>query len=108
MVANSQGNSLTVVPVDQAEAADVQLGTPRGPMSRRGLGPLRNGAVENIDQVAVVDLQQGLVQRIPLPAGSGATGAIMLNDSIGYVASSRDTVSQINVLSREIAEYLSV
>ena len=60
----------------------------------------------DLDQVAVVDLQQGtLVQRIPLPPGAGAAGAIMLDDVIGYVANSRrNTISQINALTEHIAE----
>jgi DNA-binding beta-propeller fold protein YncE len=108
VVANSQGNSLTVVPVDQSEPPTaIQLGTPRGrPMSLAAVDRYAMVPLGDIDQVAVVDLQQRrLVHRMPLPPGSGATGAIMLDDSIGYVASSRrNTISQINVLSREIAE----
>jgi hypothetical protein len=48
-----------------------------------------------------------MVHRIPLPEGSGATGAIMVNDTLGYVANSRrNSVSQVNVISRRSAEVL--
>jgi hypothetical protein len=108
VAANSQGNSLTIVPVDQSEAPTaVQLGTPRGrPMSLAAVDRYAIVPMGDIDQVAVVDLQQRrLVHRIVLPVGSGVTGAIMLNDSIGYVANSRrNSVTQINALSRDTAE----
>ena len=95
VVANSQGNSLTVVPVDQSEPPTaIQLGTPRGrPMSPRGQDRYAM-AVGDIDQVAVVDLQQRrLVHGFP-PSRVGGDGAIMLNDSIGYVASRAGTPSR--------------
>ena len=108
VVANSQANSLTIVPVDLSEApVTVPLGNPRGrPRTIAALERFAIVPLGDIDQVAVVDLlRRALVHRIPLPAASGATGAIMINDSIGYVANSlRNTVSQVNVLSRQTAE----
>jgi hypothetical protein len=108
VVANSQGNSVTVAPVDQSDAPlAVQLGSPRGrPMSVAAADRLAIVPLGDIDQLAVVDLLQRItVRRIPLPAGSGATGAILLNDSIGYVANSlRNSISQVNAMSEHIGE----
>ena len=109
-VVNSQANTVTIAPVDQSEAPiAVQLGNPRGlatsiaARDRFAIVPFGD-----IDEVAVVDLvRRTMVHRIPLPPGSGATGSIMLDDSIGYVANSlRNTVSQVNVLSRKTVEVL--
>jgi len=100
VVANSQVNSVTIVPLDPADAImNVPLSTPRGrPMTVAAFERYALVPLGDLDQVAVVDLQQGtLVQRIPLPPGAGAAGAIMLDDVIGYVANShRNTISQIN------------
>ena len=111
VVANSQSNSLTIAPVDQSEAPmTLQLGSPRGsPLSIAAVDRFAIVTLGDIDQVAVVDLQQRTVlHRIPLPAGSGATGAIMLNDSIGYVANSRlNTITQVNALSGQTVEVVA-
>jgi len=108
VVANSQGNSVTIMPVDQSEApVTVQLGAPRGrPMSVAVRERFAMVPLGDVDEVAVVDLLlRELVHRIPLPEGSGATGAIMVNDTIGYVANPlRNTISQVNVLSRAAVE----
>jgi hypothetical protein len=107
-VVNSQANTVTIAPVDQSEAPiAVQLGNPRGratsiaAQDRFAIVPFGD-----IDEVAVVDLvRRTMVHRIPLPTGAGATGSIMVDDSIGYVANSlRNTVSQVNVLSRKTVE----
>jgi DNA-binding beta-propeller fold protein YncE len=109
-VVNTQANSMTIVPVDQSEApVAVQFGDPRGrPTAIAARERFAIVPLGDIDELAVVDLLgRALVHRIPLPAGGGATGAIMLNDSIGYVANSlRNSVSQVNVLSRKTAEVL--
>jgi hypothetical protein len=108
VVANSQSNSVTIVPVEPAEAImNVPLGNPRGrPVSVAAFEHYALVPLGDVDQVAVVDLQQGtLVPRIPLPAGAGAAGAIMLDDVIGYVANSRrNTISQVNALSGHVVE----
>jgi DNA-binding beta-propeller fold protein YncE len=108
VVVNSQANSLTIAPVDQSEApVTVPLGNPRGRLTaiaaRERFAMVLMG---DIDQVAVVDLlRRLLVHRIPLPEGSGAVGAIMVNDSIGYVANPlRNSISRMNVLSRQAVE----
>jgi hypothetical protein len=110
LVVNRQANSLTIVDVDQPESpADVQLGppgsTPTTLAAREGIAvvPLGTG-----DAVAVVGLLgRALIHRIPLPAGSGATGAIMLNDSIAFVGNpGRNSISRVNVFSRATQEIL--
>jgi hypothetical protein len=111
LVVNRQANSLTIVPVDQSEGpVSVDLGTPRG--APRSVAARERFAVVplgDVDAVAVVDLlSRSLVHRIPLPLGSGATGAIMVNDSIAYVGNpGRNSVSLVNVLSRRTAEVLA-
>jgi hypothetical protein len=108
VVVNRQSNSLTIVPVDSADSpATVSLGSP-------GATPTTVAARERIavvplgvtDAVAVVDLvSRTLVHVIPLPVGSGATGAVVLNESIAYVANpGRNSISRINVLTRETLE----
>jgi hypothetical protein len=108
VVVNRQGNSLTIVSVDGSDSpTSVPLGSP-------GSTPTTVAARERIavvplgvgDGVAVVDLvSRALVHRIPLPEGSGATGAVMLTDSVAYVANPRrNTISRINVFTRETLE----
>ncbi len=108
VVVNSQANTVTIAPVDQSEEPlAVQLGNPRGtPSSIAARERFAVVPMGDIDEVAVVDLlRRTMVHRIPLPPASGATGAIMINDSIGYVANTlRNTISQVNVLSRRTAE----
>ncbi len=60
----------------------------------------------DVDAVAVVDLVgRRLIHRIQLPEGSGPTGAVMLNDTIAYVANTgRGSITRLNVLSRETLE----
>jgi hypothetical protein len=107
---NRQAGTLTIAPVDQSEAPiTVELGQPRGTPTtiaareRYAVVPLGSVA-----EVAVVDLlRRTLVHRIPLPEGSGATGAIMLNDTIAYVANpARNSISEVNILSRKTEEVL--
>ena len=108
VVVNRQGNSLTIVPVDQSEGpVTVALGNPRGTPTavaareRYALVPMGD-----IHEVAVVDLlRRTLVHRIGLPEGSAAAGAIMVNETIGYVANPlRNSVTKLNVLSRQAVE----
>ena len=108
LVVNRQANSLTIVPVDGSEApTSVALGgtgpNPTSVAAREGLAVVPLG---DADAVAVVDLVgRRLIHRIDLSPGSGATGAVMLNDTIAYVANpGLNTISRINVLSRETVE----
>ena len=56
--------------------------------------------------VAVVDLRQRtLLDRIPLPTGSGATGVAVINDSIAYVGNpGLNSVSRVNYLDGTTVE----
>jgi hypothetical protein len=107
LAVNRDGNSVSIVPVDDPESADeVPLGgtgsQPASVAARDGIAlvPLGPG-----DGVAVVDLRDRQVMRvIPLP-GSGATGAAVVDDSIAYVANPNlNTVSRVNYLTGESAE----
>jgi len=110
LVVNRQAGTLTIAPVDQSEAPiNVELGNPRGtPTTIAARERYAVVPMGDVAEVAVVDLlRRTLVHRIPLPEGSGATGAIMLNDSIAYIGNPvRNSISQVNVLSRDTAEIL--
>jgi hypothetical protein len=108
LVVNRASNSLSIIPVDDTEASGaVSLGgadaSPTTVAAREGIALVPLGGA---DAVAVVDLiGRVLMSRIDLPAGSGATGAAMLNDSIGYVANpGLNTISRVNVFTGETAE----
>lgn len=108
VVVNRQASTLTIAPVDQSEAPiTVELGDPRGtPTTIAARERFAVVPMGDLAEVAVVDLlRRSLVHRVPLPEGSGATGAIMLNDSIAYVGNpARNSISQVNVRSRETEE----
>jgi hypothetical protein len=110
VVVNSQSNSVTIVPVDQSEPpVSVSLGNPRGrPTSIAARERYAIVPLGDLHEVAVVDLlRRALVHRIRLPEGSAAAGAIMLNETIGYVANPlRNSVTKLNVLSRQAVEVL--
>jgi DNA-binding beta-propeller fold protein YncE len=108
LVVNRQSNSLTIVSVDGSDSPmSVALGgsgsTPTTVAAREGIALVPLGGA---DAVAVVDLiGRVLMNRIDLPPGSGATGAAMLSDSIGYVANpGLNTISRINVFTGDTAE----
>lgn len=108
LVVNSTGNTLSIIPVDVANAAvEVPLGgttpTPVGVSAREGIGLVPLG-LDNA--VAVVDLRAATVLRtIPLPDNSGATGSTIVDDSIAYVGNPNlNTVSRVNYLTGATAE----
>jgi hypothetical protein len=108
LVVNGQSNSLTIVSVDGLdEPTSVPLvgsgATPTTVAAREGIAVVPLGQA---DEVAVVDLiGRRLIHLIPLPEGSGATGAAMVSDSVAYVGNpGRNTVSRVNVFTRETVE----
>jgi hypothetical protein len=108
LVVNSQGNSLTIVSVDETESTtSVSFGvpgaTPTSVAAREGIAVVPLGEA---DGLAVVDLiARSLIHVIPLGEGSGATGATMVSDSVAYVANSRaNTITRINVFTGETDE----
>ncbi len=108
LVVNRQGNSLTIVSVDDADSpTNVPLGgsgaTPTTVAAREGIAVVPLGQA---DALAVVDLiGRSLIHQVQLPEGSGATGAAMVSDSVAYVANPRlNTITQVNVYTREVAE----
>jgi hypothetical protein len=110
LVVNRLANNLSIIPVDEPETASaVSLGslesTPTTVAAREGYAVVPLGRA---DAVAVVELiRRALVNVIPLPEGSGATGAVMLNDSVAYVGNpGRNSISRVNILSRETEEIL--
>jgi hypothetical protein len=108
LAVNSRANSLTMVPVDQPDAPfSVFLGEPRGtPTTLAARERIAVVPLGPADAVAVVDLlDQIVVRRIPLPLGSGATGAIMVNDAVAYVANpGRNSISRVNVQTGSAVE----
>jgi hypothetical protein len=108
LVVNRQGNSLTIVSVDETESpTSVPFGapgaTPTTVAAREGIAVVPLGEVP---ELAVVDLiSRRLIHRIRLAEGSGATGAAMVSDSVAYVANPRlNTITRVNVFTREAAE----
>lgn len=103
LVVNTRGNSLSVVPIDPAgPVRHVALGgvgsRPTGVAARGEIALVPLGPA---NAVAVVTLRERrLLDRIPLPAGSGATGVAVVNDSIAYVGNpGLNTVSRVNYLA---------
>ena len=108
LVVNRQSNSLTIVSVDEADSpASVPLGgsgaTPSSVAAREGIAVVPLGEA---DALAVVDLiARRLIHVVPLPEGSGATGAAMVSDSVAYVANPKlNTITRVNVFTRDTAE----
>lgn len=108
LVVNRQGSSLTIVSVDEQESpTSVPLGgtgaTPTTVAAREGIAVVPLG---DADALAVVDLiGRRLIHRIQLAVGSGATGAVMVSDSVAYVANPRlNSVTRVNVFTGATAE----
>ncbi len=107
LVVNSTESSLSMVPVHNPGAAvTIPLGgttpTPTTVTARNAWALVPLG-LDN--SVAVVDLQsQQVARRIPLPAGSGATGAAIVDDSIAYVANPNlNSVTRVNYRTGDTA-----
>jgi hypothetical protein len=103
LVVNTRGNSLSIVPIDPAgPPKQVALGgqgsRPTGVATRGEIALVPLGPA---NAVAVVNLRERkLLDRIPLPAGSGATGVALINDSVAYVGNpGLNTVSRVNYLA---------
>jgi hypothetical protein len=103
LVVNSTGNTLSIVPVENTgQVVSVPLGgttpTPVGVSARKDVALVPLG-LDNA--VAVIDLRTATVARtIPLPDNSGATGSVIVDDSIAYVANPNlNTVSRVNYLT---------
>jgi hypothetical protein len=88
--------AVTTIPLGGAAPAPSTLAA-RGAWAVVPLGPE--------DAAAVVDLKAGVVARtVSLPAGSGATGAAIVDDSIAYVGNPNLTsVTRINYLTGDTA-----
>ena len=103
VVVNKTARTLTVVPTGAPnDTATIPLGathpTPEGIDARGGIALVPLGAD---NAVAVVDLgTRTILHTWPLPANSGATGAAIVDDSIGYVGDPGiDAVTRINYLT---------
>lgn len=107
LVVDSTADQLSIIPTAAPNTGtDVALGgvgaTPVSVAARAGIALVPLGGA---DAVAVVDLAAGTVLRtISLAAGSGATGAAIVDDSIGYVADpGLGTVTRVNYLTGDTA-----
>lgn len=100
MVLNSIDRSLTVISVDDTTGAfNVGVspeGTPVGVAARNEIAVVPLGTYPF---AAVVDLEaRAVAHTVALPAGSGATGAAFINDSIALVANpDLNSVTPVNV-----------
>src|SRR5688572_10881881 len=102
VVLNSVDLSLTVFRVDDPSVrSTIGVGPDGSPVSLAVRGQIAVIPMGTVPAAAVVDLREARVIRtVALPAGSGATGAVLVNDSIVLVANpSLGTVSPINVRS---------
>lgn len=100
VVVNSIDLTLTLFPVDSPTAVrTVELGPDGSPvgLAVRGERAVVPMGVAPVAQV--VDLAEGrVVHHVPLPEGSGATGAAFVDDTLALVANpNRNTVSPVNV-----------
>jgi len=107
LVVNGTARTLSVIPTGSpGTAVTVPLGSattvPAGIAAREGIAIVPLGAD---DAVAVVDLATGAVlDSYDLPAGSGATGAAIIDDSIAYVANpALNSVTRLNYLTGDTA-----
>jgi hypothetical protein len=107
LVVNSTESSLSIVPVEApASAVDFPLGgttpTPVSVAARDAIAIVPMG-LDN--SAVVVDLRTPKILRtVHLPAGSGATGIAIVDDSIAYVANPNlNTVTRINYLNGDTA-----
>ncbi len=102
LTVNSVENSLSLVPVDGTTgvaARTVGLGAQGTPVGVAARGDRAVVPLGTYPFAAVVDLRAGTVlHTVPLPANSGATGAVFLNDTLAIVANpGRNSVSAVRV-----------
>lgn len=97
VVLNSVGLTLTVVPLGSPSVRTLPLGpdgTPTTLAVRDSIAAVPMGIT---GVLALVNLADGAVRNVALPAGSGATGVAFANDSIVVVANpDRNSVSPVN------------
>jgi len=102
VIVNSTSNSLTIISTDSVTpvARTVNLGAQGSPVSVAARGAYAVVPLGTYPFAAVVDLRTATVTHtVALPAGSGATGAAFLNDSIALVGNPElNSVSPVNVL----------
>jgi len=103
--------ALTIFDVDDPTTTrTVGLGADGSPVTLATRGELAAVPLGIVPAVAIVDVVQAILLRtVALPAGSGATGAAFVNDSIVLVANSAlGTVSPVNVLSGQALAEITV
>jgi hypothetical protein len=102
VIVNSTSNSLTIVSADSVSPTPrtVSLGAQGSPVSVAARGAFAVVPLGTYPFAAVVDLRTATVAHtVALPAGSGATGAAFLNDSIALVGNPElNSVTPVNVL----------
>jgi hypothetical protein len=102
-VVNSTERSLSLVPQeggDVVQTRKVQLGAQGSPVGVAALGQWAVVPMGTYPFAAVVNLRTSSVSStVALPAGSGATGAAFVNDSIAVVGNpGRNSVTPVNVV----------
>lgn len=107
LVVNSTESSLSIIPVESpGTGVTVPLGgTTPSPVNVAALDGIAIVPMGLDNSAAIVDLRAGVVvNTINLAAGSGATGAAIVNDSIAYVANPNlNTITRINLRSGDTA-----
>jgi len=97
VVLNSTALTLSVLPTDgEGAARTIDLAPSGSPVSLAVRGGTALVPLGTFPGVAVVDLETGTSSIIGLPAGSGATGVVILDDSLALVANpDLNTVSPV-------------
>ena len=107
LVVNSTEASLSIIPVEApATGVTVPLGgTTPTPVNVAALDGIAIVPMGLDHTAAVVDLRAAqVINTINLPAGSGATGAAIVNDSIAYVANPNlNTVTRVHLRTGDTA-----
>lgn len=113
VVLNSIDLSLTIFdaesPISSAPLT-VGLAPDGSPVSLAVQGNLAVVPLGTVPAVAVVDVSRAeLLETVPLPEGSGATGAAFVSDSVVVVANpGRNSVSPVNVRTGEVGAEIPV
>ena len=107
LVLDQGGPSLSILPLPSlSSSVQLALGAGVGPASLATRGAVALVSFSQSDNVAAIDLRARTVARwIPLPAGAGASGLTLMDDSIAFVANtSLGSITRINYLSGDTTE----
>ncbi|HET8649580.1 MAG TPA: hypothetical protein VFL95_06045 [Gemmatimonadales bacterium] len=113
LVVDSVEGTLRIIPIAAPDQSLlVSFGAALGPSGVAARDSLALVPLRGADAAWVIDLRNGdVIRSIPLPKGSGATGAELVDDATGYVANPElNSVTRVNLLtgdtlSRQVGRY---